>query len=255
MRTIRKRNQPVSLTQWRAARLVQNPPPGMDCTYDALRNSPAVIDEVEEALFAEQGGLCAYTGRRIMLNPGAGGQRVGREVGFHVEHVQAQTHCRAPDAERGADTDYRNMVACWPPRNQTSKCPYGAQQKDSWPVPAEMHHFVSPLRDDCSARFTFDDKGLIVPAQANDGPARQTIDKLKLNHPELKDLRAEAMKGAVKPGGRFLRLQQVRKALAQMEQNERDLDAGATVQLPPYCFALRAALARQIGVLERLMAR
>ena len=78
MRRIEKRNEPAELRHWRAAHQVEPAGSGINYGYAALRQSPAVTDRLLDALLAEQGGLCAYTGRRIG-HPSA-----------HVEHLIPQ---------------------------------------------------------------------------------------------------------------------------------------------------------------------
>jgi hypothetical protein len=140
LRRIIKRAPPARLTEWRQPRLAANKPAGMDCTYDELRRDAATIAAVEDSLFAEQGGICAYTGYPLTL------ESAPREVGFHCEHLKSQKRCRELDgAHYGEDTDYQNLVACWPWPNFGSKLPWGADRKGAWPATAEAHLFVSPL--------------------------------------------------------------------------------------------------------------
>src|SRR5437867_4476193 len=100
MRRIKKRAEPAELTQWRAAHQAAPLGGGINYNYDALRQSPAVVDALVNAMLSEQGRLCAYTGRRI------------DESSAHVEHLIPQSRC-----ERGQDVEYTNMVACWPQPN------------------------------------------------------------------------------------------------------------------------------------------
>jgi hypothetical protein len=72
MRHIQKNNEPQSLTQWRAAHQT-DPNFGYSMIEANLRG------EIRQALVAEQGGLCAYTGRRI------------NETSCHIEHPKPQT--------------------------------------------------------------------------------------------------------------------------------------------------------------------
>jgi hypothetical protein len=67
VRTIVKRGPPNALTQWRQPRLAANRGPGMDCTYEELRKDDAALNALENALFTEQGGICAYTGHPLSL--------------------------------------------------------------------------------------------------------------------------------------------------------------------------------------------
>jgi uncharacterized protein (TIGR02646 family) len=250
MRTIKKRATPARLVSWRQERIAKKDPEAYPFDYDAMRRDAEVLEAVEESLLHEQGGICAYTGRRIALE----GSREG-QVGFHLEHLKPQDHC-----ELGEDCNYRNLVACWPEPNQTKGTPYGAVLKDNWPEPEEAHLFVTPLRDDCTRRFTFSIKAdeatdgkppsktvWIEPAQANDAAAGQTIAKLQLNHSELRALRWDAVRGALHPPGiAYLKLSELEKLAKQMDKAESDLDNGMSVKLDAFCFAVRQALARLI---------
>jgi len=131
VRTIRKRSPPSALTQWRAPRLPANRPDGMECSYDEMRGQQDVLEAVEASLLAEQGGLCAYTGRNI--EPSKSAATNPRKVDFHVEHMTAQAHCAY-----GQDTDYANLVACWPRPNCGFEPSYGARKKGNWPSPDEL---------------------------------------------------------------------------------------------------------------------
>jgi uncharacterized protein (TIGR02646 family) len=202
------------------------PQPGMQCDYASLRQSPHVLEAVEDGLLAEQGGLCAYTGHRIILTPANPQTGTNREVDFHIDHLTPQTHCR-----HGQDATYENLVACWPRPNCGFEPAYGARKKDQWPSPAEPGLFVSPLRPDCSTRFRFDHRGKIEPAHANDQAAQTTIDRLGLDHHPLTALRRQTVNGALNPASRQLKLAEARKLLAQMEQATQALNVGVNLFL------------------------
>ena len=235
MRKIEKRAEPPELTQWRAAHQVDPGGRGINYGYDALRQSSAVADQLLESLLAEQGGLCAYTGRRI------------DRASAHVEHLRPQTPWRA---HRGLDVTYSNMVACWPkpngPRGQ-----YGAHPKEDWPTPGEEALFVSPLSDRCETRFVFNQRGEIKSADATDRAAVATIKRLKLDHKLLTALRGREIE-SVLGTTRRLALKEARKRLRTIEDSEAALDGGANVLLDPYCFALKQSLRRFIKAGERI---
>lgn len=245
MRTIRKRPTPNALTQWREPRLVANRTKGMECTYDELRRTSEALEAVEYHLFAEQGGLCAYTEHRIGLTLTSTTSQ--RDVNFHLEHLVPQTHCAY-----GQDTDYANLVACWPRPNCGFEPAYGARKKGSWPSATELSKFVSPLRGDCSARFRFDHRGNINEAQGGDEAAKETITKLGLNHHTLIELRRAAIRGALNPGSRLIKLAEARKLLQKMRQDSDSVDQGNLIQLTPFCSAIQSALEREIRKLEAI---
>ena len=223
-------------------------PEGMTCSYEELRRVPDALGEVEDALFAEQGGLCAYTGHRIGLTrakPDAGTQRA---VEFHIEHLTPQAHC-----SYGQDAEYGNMVACWPPPNCGFEPAYGARKKGNWPRPGEETQFVSPLRDDCSDRFSFSHRGEIGVAQPGDQAAAETIKRLALDDRTLTALRKGAIRGALNPGSRPIRLTEARRLLAQMDRDSAQVDQGRDLQLAPFSFAIRPALEREVRKLKAII--
>jgi len=245
LRRIIKRAPPARLTEWRRPRLATNKPDGMDCTYGELRRDAAVIVAVEDALFAEQGGICAYTGHRLTLS------EQPRTVGFHCEHLKSQQRCRALDgADYGEDTDYRNLVACWPPANFGSSLRWGAHRKGAWPESAEQHLFVSPLSNGCQARFRFARSGQIEPANADDHAAAATIHNLGLDHDELTELRRSTIKGFLRQP---LSEAQAKPLLAQLQRDAARVDAGERLRLTPFCFAIEQALQREIRALRGSM--
>lgn len=250
MRTIRKHSQPVSLTQWRIPRLLESRNPGLECNYASLRQSPAVLKEVEDGLLSEQGKICAYTGHRISIVSTGNQADSNREVKFHIEHVLPQEHCGY-----GQDTDYSNMVACWPKPNCGFHPAYGAKRKDNWPTSVEQANFISPLRPDCSVRFKFDHKGGIEAANSSDAAAIETIEKLGLNHKTLNDLRREAIWGALNPASRPIKLGEAQKLLSKMEQASATLNSGGTAELIPFCWAIEPALRREIRKLQGILAQ
>jgi uncharacterized protein (TIGR02646 family) len=253
MRTIRKRPTPDDLAAWRQDRMASNDLVRYPFDYESMRRDKLVLEKVEDALFAEQGGICAYTGRMIRRQGNWG------QAGFHIEHLKPQTHCAA-----GEDTDYRNMVACWPQPNQKQATEYGAVKKDKWPSSSELTLFVSPLQGGCSARFDFIDQedsaedgneskysNWIKPSIGSDIAALKTIQHLNLNHHELRALRWDAVIGALNPNDDgFLPLDELAKVAGSMDRAEQDLDAGSDVTLDPFCFAVRQAIARRIRKLE-----
>lgn len=231
MRKIKKRAEPTSLAEWRAANQADPRGEGINFGYDLLRQSKELVEELTECLLNEQGGLCAYTGRRISRNT------------THVEHLVAQTHC-----QRGQDVAYDNLVACWPQPNGP-RGEYGAHPKEDWPPPSEQAHFVSPLSAGCEKRFRFNPRGEIFPADDADMAARTTIQKLKLDHRNLEALRRAEIDGVLGKTCR-LSLRQARIRLRGIEAAERAIENGASVRLDPYCFALKQVLKKYIAVAE-----
>ena len=208
----------------------------MVCNYEELRRHPEIITAVENGLLAEQGCICAYTGCRIA--PGS----------FHVEHLKPQRHCTY-----GEDADYENLVACWPGPGYKPEPAYGARQKGSWPSPDEMRLFVSPLSPACEQRFTFDRHGKVTATNPSDAAANETIQRLVLAHRTLTAFRKEAIRGALAPRCKPIRLTDARKLLRRLDADAGSLDKGGAVKLDPFCFAIRQAVVKEIKKLEAIV--
>lgn len=120
-----------------------------------------VKQELRETLRQEQGHICCYCERQLM------------ESKTHIEHLKPrdrfpqETFC------------YENLLlSCQDNRS----C---GIQKHGW----HSDNMVTPLDCDCEDRFIFTGNGQILPAHKDDQNARETIDRLGLNSPKLKDSR------------------------------------------------------------------
>jgi len=245
VRTIKKRQEPEALTQWRARCQADPEGAGINYGYDALRQNEVAIEQVLRALVAEQGGVCAYTGHRITHETA------------HIEHLKAQKYC-----ERGEDVDYQNMAACWPWPNCGFEAAFGAHPKKIWPSPDEQHFFVTPLSNGCEHRFEFNRHGEIT-ASPDDIAAEKTISKLNLDeHREnrigierkLTTWRQKAASGVL---GKYqnLKLKDARNRLKALDRDDKELNDGASVTLSPFCFAIRQVLTRHIKKVEAIRAQ
>jgi uncharacterized protein (TIGR02646 family) len=227
MRQIHKRIEPHCLTEWRAA-AHNDPNYGYDLIDANLRC------KIRQALVAEQGGLCSYTGRRIS------------DASCHIEHPKPQVHC-----VDGEDVSYSNMLACVPAPNAPA-LPYGAHRKRAWPDAAQAAQFVSPLQPGCGLRFVFNLKGEIEPRNKEDAAAAETIKRLGLDHTSLTQLRKAAIEGTLGVRGRgpaALDARNARRRLAGL--NAAELGQG---QLEPFSFVLVQALERHLKRLEAIRA-
>ena len=227
MRQIQKRNEPDNLTHWRLA--YRNDPNFSYSLIDA-----GLRQEIRQALVIEQRGLCAYTGRRI------------DEANCHIEHMRPRMHCG-----KGEDVSYGNMLACVPAPN-ASRLPYGAHRKGSWPDPTQEHLFVSPLRNACGPRFSFTFRGRVSPSNPQDQAARETIDRLGLDHPLLRQFRKAAIDGTLRvrgSGGPLLDLRSARRRLGGLNATEQ-----GNGPLEPYSFVLQHALTKHIGRIQAIRA-
>ena len=241
MRTINKRPPPNELVEWRQQRIAASDDVTLPFNYDAMRRTPHVVEAVEQALFEEQGGICAYTGIKLSFS-----DRERKCPRFHIEHLNAQVHCRP-----GEDTEYRNLVACWPEPNCPAAVEYGAMWKDAWPSPEQAADFVSPHLANCSARFDYRRTGEIKAALTTDTAAVETIGRLGLDHKELRAHRQQAIRGALKPKKELqLNLAQARKIKTEMERAEVDLNNGGNISLRAFCFAIKPFIDREVRKLE-----
>lgn len=225
MRHIQKNNEPRSLSQWRAA--YQNDP---NFGYGLIDTN--LRGKLRQALVAEQGGLCAYTGRRIDA------------ASCHVEHPKPQAHC-----VNGEDVAFANMLACVPAPN-TPRLPYGAHKKDSWPDATEEALFVSPLRPGCEVRFAFTLKGEIGASSPTDAAAKKTIEQLGLDHQLMRQFRKAAIEATLEVRGRGLASLDLRRARARLQS----LDAAEknSGPLEPFCFVLKQAIRKHISRIEAI---
>ncbi len=225
MRQIMKRPEPRNLTHWRAAN--QN-----DLNFGYGLINADLRAEIRQALVAEQGGLCAYTGRRM------------DEASCHIEHPTPQAHCG-----HGEDVSYSNMLACVPAPH-APRLLYGAHRKGSWPTPMEAPLFVSPLRPACGTRFSFTLRGEIEPRNPADHAAAETISRLGLKHPLLSQLRKAAIDRTIGVHGKgpaSLDLKNARKRMSSLtaaEQNNGGLE--------PFSFVLQQALEKHIARMEAI---
>jgi uncharacterized protein (TIGR02646 family) len=194
-----------------------------------------VVQDLERALHAEQGGICAYTGIALSLGAEPG-------PGFHVEHLKPQRYCKP-----GEDVDYRNLVACWPAPNRKDGASFGAVHKGDWPSSEEGPLFVSPLDPSCGERFEFDKRGRIQAATTTDEAAVATIQRLGLDDGELTKRRRRAIRGMLNPRpDRWLTRKQMESFLTRLKSDEQALNAGGNIHLDAFCFAKRAVLSREI---------
>lgn len=168
MKYIRKSGEPQQLRTWREGQPIENGR-RINCGYDDMPGD--VKQTVRLSLLQEQGYLCCYTGRAV------------DEATSHIEHLKPQTLCLD-----GEDIDYANLLIAYP--GGTTVVPYGAQAKGGWYEPELL---VSPLHGGCERRFIFSQFGKITPASAEDRGATETIQRLRLDHPELDDMRRQTI--------------------------------------------------------------
>ena len=191
--------------------------------------------QVLASMIAEQGGLCAYTMRRI------------DEQSSHVEHVKPQSRCR--EDLPGSDLYYKNLVACFPRDGPRAACRYGAHLKDDW-WDDDGAGFVSPLHPVCERIFRFRLDGEIIPIDSRT-EARTTIAVLGLDHRSLTEDRKRAIDEFMygRTGDDPMSRAAARRALNKICDRSED---GTFYE---FCVALRAALEAYLEVLAKLQQR
>ncbi len=228
MRKIDKKSEPVEHRTWRSK--FQG---DINYGYNLMDSGHRKL--VKGKLLEEQGNICAYTGRAITADSS------------HIEHLLPQ---KAWKAHHGLEVTYRNMVACWPVPGHKPEPEYGARFKDNWPKPGQESKFVSPLTAGCEKRFIFNFRGE-VSTQPKDKAAAETVKKLGLDKEILADLRQIEIVNLLGKD-RSLKLKDAKLRLRELEESEAQLKTDASVQLRPYCFALKQALRRHIHTLEMI---
>ena len=192
-------------------------------------------EQVLKALVAEQGGLCAYTMRRIA------------DSSSHVEHIKPQSRCR--EDLPGSDLDYGNLLACFPRGDMSAPFRYGAQRKGGW-WENDGAEFVSPLQPACEEVFGFRLDGGIE-AINNRTEARTTIEVLGLDHRSLTEDRKRVIEEFIYGPKKsdpmsYTAAQRARNSICR--RNGSDL-------FYEFCVAIRAALEEHMAALTKVRQR
>ncbi|NWB83847.1 hypothetical protein [Pseudomonas gingeri] len=220
MRSIQKGVEPPALTAWKHA----NRRSPQNLTYSG---GGFPTEDVRRALLLEQFHLCAYTMRRLLTQQKCSTKVevvAGKETALscHIEHIYPQAE------HQSRSVDYTNMVACFPPSQGSTACAFGAVEKKNYDPAQEP--FESPLGQNASTQFFFHESGLV---EGLSDRARKTVKVLNLNASVLVNDRKAVIRGAIKPGGKYLSstaaLQVVRKMGIPDAQH----------CLPAYCEAIR----------------
>ena len=173
MKYIQKTGSPYSYSQWRTQ--------VAGTSKSDWREVPTAQKElILTAMIADQGGLCAYTMRRI------------DDGSSHVEHIKPQSRCRADLP--GSDLDYTNLLACFPRDGMKAVFRYGAQGKGNWWDKGGAE-FVPPLQPACEQVFRFRLDGEIE-AIGNRTEARTTIDASVLTTGALPRIESVSLKSS-----------------------------------------------------------
>ena len=196
------------------------------------REVPSVYKrQILAAMIAEQGGLCAYTMRRIDKDSS------------HVEHIKPQSRCR--EDRPGSDLDYTNLVVCFPLHGMRAQYRYGAQRKGGW-WDNDDAEFVSPLQPACEQVFRFKMDGEIE-AIGNRTEAKTTIAVLGLDHRSLTEDRKRVIE-------EFIYGRPMSYAAAQRAR-DKICDLNGNSLFYEFCVAIRSALEEYMVVLTKLRQR
>ena len=225
MKYIRKGGSPRAYSEWCAVVAGTHQADWREVRADEKR-------QVLASMIAEQGGLCAYTMRRI------------DEQSSHVEHVKPQGRCRLD--RPGSDLDYGNLVACFP---REGLCHYGAQRKGGW-WEDDGARFVSPLHPVCEQVFRFRlDGGIEATGDRID--AATTIKVLGLDDRSLTEDRRRVIDEFIygRSGSDPMSGAHARRALGRI------CDRRGDGTFREFCVALGAGLKAYLATLARLQQR
>jgi uncharacterized protein (TIGR02646 family) len=181
MRYIRNNNPPEALIRCLALRREA----GQALDYDEVGQVEvdgemrSVSTEIRKSRIADQGGICAYTMMRI------------DEHTCHNEHLVPRSVSR----ENGVveqTLDYHNIVACYPKKEASGGCGFGAAVRGTKELAA------TPLDPACEQRIRFDrGNGRAEPTIPGDSAISGLLNEvLRLNHPILLGRRLEAIERA-----------------------------------------------------------
>lgn len=191
--------------------------------------------QILAAMIADQGGLCAYTMRRI------------DKASSHVEHIKPQSRCR--EDRPGSDLDYTNLVACFPRHGMNAQYRYGAQRKGGW-WDNDGAEFVSPLQPACELVFRFKMDGE-VEAIDNRTEAKTTIAVLGLDHRSLTEDRKRVIEEFI-----YGRTGDAPMSYAAAQRaRDRICDLNGNSLFYEFCVAIRSALEEYMEALTKLRQR
>lgn len=167
MRGSHGKNEPQALTDWLAQENEDWQP--------KYPFPPDIRIPVADALAGAQRKLCVYCGRKLDLSaPGKS---------YHIEHFRPRS--RYPALEVSLANLFLSCSQQTREGNRSETC---GTAKEDW-FDESLH--VEPDYPACTERFRFLLTGKIVPVCDRDDAAATMIDKLNLNHPELKRDREE----------------------------------------------------------------
>ncbi len=232
MRFIRVNNPPEALIRCLALRREA----GQVLDYDEVGNVEvdgamvSVKAAIRTARIADQGGICAYTMMRIA------------EDSCHNEHLVPRSVSR-DNGQIEQSLDYRNIVACFPKREETGGCGFGAAARGT------KNLAVTPLDPACEQRLRFDrSTGKAEAVDHGDPTITELIeDVLVLNHRALIGRRLQAFaKAGVSVNCRSpISEHQARSLATSILQHRRGRS------LAPFCVAIAQAAISHADLIEK----
>lgn len=163
MKRIIKSGEPNELSNWRNLRIGAS----QGLNYADIDHNTK--NAIKRSLLNEQGHICCYCEMEL------------EENNHHIEHLKPQSQFQ------NLATNYANMLCSCQINKQGKQTPnHCGISKDNW---YEEGLFVSPLDQDCEARFKYSENGKILPSVENDKAAHITIEILNLNNPAIINLR------------------------------------------------------------------
>lgn len=165
MKHIIKDDEPQAFLNWKAMENENWVP-----TYSSLCGVEKKA--VKNSLMKEQGYICCYCERRLT------------DGDSHIEHFK-------PQSDPSVDPlDYSNLLCSCQDHLKKGEPRHCGNLKGDW-FNSEL--LISPLESTCENRFNFTGMGGIEPTLEHDNAALETISRLGLNIPKLKDMRAKAI--------------------------------------------------------------
>ncbi|MBQ9240144.1 MAG: hypothetical protein IJ164_02260 [Duodenibacillus sp.] len=211
MRYIRKSPPPKAFVEWRCA----NPD---NFSYADIPDK----ESLRRALIKDQGGLCAYTMKRITLE------------NSHIEHFYPQS---GPDKTKAVD--YANLFACYP--GSGTHCSFGAIAKGDRLLPC------GPGSRHVEDRFLFGADGSIT---GKDPEASECISILNLQDPLLVEERRSVVDGIIALHKRGI------LTIGKIESELRRLCAPEHgTRLPEYCVVRERFLCKYLEKLKKRSVR
>lgn len=213
MRYIQRGDEPIELTQFKAAA-------NSDWTPTYAKLTRIEKEAIHKQMAREQGYLCGYCGIRIR----------DVEGDCHIEHVEAQSK----KSERALD--YSNMLGSCMGREvkgETRRVPEHCGESRG-----NRELRVTPFMQDCGEYFVFGSDGRIdaTTDPAKHEAASDTIEKLQLDVKRLRQARAAAIDAALEG------LDEVSAEEMKVEAERYDMPSPVDGKLAPFSFAIRQVL-------------